>query len=149
MFNGDNDLDSEIKLYYNDNNQVSSYEYTDDLNNNSPTYVLATFSYAENQVLHCDGKHWSSVEYKDVYDSIWIYRTNDYGDFVQANALADCDISAAALRHSDVTTEYADTPSPFINMTGNDAILHTIIGAFTSSTIHGVQYCNEQNRNGT
>lgn len=138
IHNGNDELESEIKIYYNDNNQVYSYEYIDDLNTNYSTYSLATLSYENNQTLLCDGKSWSSVEYKDVYDSVLVYTTNDDGNIVQINEIDDCYFSAPSINGGiELSLEYDDNPSPFINITGNNQILNTIITPFTGSITAG------------
>ena len=141
IYNGQDDSESEIKMYYNENNQVYSYDYTTNLNTNSSTYSLATFSYEGNQILHCDDKTWSSVEYKDVYDGVFVYTTNESGDVIEIDEVEDCYFSAPSIDGGlDVSLEYDDNPSPFMNITGNNAILNMIISPFTGSRANGFSH---------
>ena len=138
VLNGNGELESEINIDYNENNQVYADEYTDNLNSNSATYSLATISYENNQILLCDGKNWSSVEYKDVYDRVLLYSTTDDGNIEQIKEIEDCYFAAPSMNGGiELSLEYDDNPSPFINITGNNQILNTIISPFTSSMTTG------------
>ena len=92
----DGDLESEISIHYDNNQRVVSYYQISYINENSPTSWQATFVYDNDTILHCDGQSWSSVEYKDVYESVYQYRTNDHGDYIQRTSLDDCSFSAVS-----------------------------------------------------
>ena len=76
-------LETEISINDDSNQRVASYFEINHANANSPTSWQATFLYDNDKVLHCDGQTWSSVEYKDICDGVYLYTTNENGDFVQ------------------------------------------------------------------
>ena len=101
--------------------------------------VLANkFLYDNDTIVHCDGQSWSSVEYKDVYERVYRYTTNDNGDGMERTTLEDCSSSATSTTSNpEVIVDYDNHSSPFFNVKGNDFVLNSIIGIFTNSKTYG------------
>ena len=138
-FRADGDLESEFNINYDSSQRVASYNLVSYSDDTSSTYWQAVFLYDNDKLLHCDGQTWSSVEYKDIYESVHLYTINGNGDFVHMNRVEDCSFSAMSTTSSyEVFAEYDDKPSPFSNIKGNNFVISSILGVFTNSAVNGL-----------
>ena len=132
------ELESEITIHDDNSQRVTSYDQVRFSDENLSTYWQAIFLCDNDQIVHCDGQTWSSVEYNDVYDSVYIYTTNERGDFVQMNRLEDCSFSASSPASSnEISVDYDDKRSPFSNVLGNHVVINSLIGIFTNTKTLG------------
>ena len=138
-FRSDGHLVSELQINYDNNQRVVSYNQVQYFDDASSTYWQAVFLYDNDKLLHCDGQTWSSVEYKDVYESIHLYTMNAHGDFVHMKQVEDCSFSATSSNsYYEIFVDYDDKPSPFSNVQGNNFVINHILGVFTNSEVNGV-----------
>jgi len=137
-YTSDGDLEFEMTIHYDSDQRVVSYNQLSYVHENDPTSWQASLLYDNDTIEHCDGQSWSSVEYKDVYEGVYQYTTNDNGDGIHRTLLDDCSYSATSTASNpDVIVDYDNHPSPFSNVKGNDFVLHSIIGIFSNSKAYG------------
>lgn len=135
----DDQLEYEVNINYDGSQRVASYNEVHYSDGNPTTYWQAVFLYDTDTLLHCDGQTWSSVEYKDVYESVYLYEINDNGDFIRMTRLEDCSFTSRPTTSGyEISVDYDDNPSPFSNVRGNNFVINNIIGIFTNSKVNGL-----------